>query len=43
MYQNWTIDPFGGGYHNWFSGWDVEAVMKAVRRPWKEQDIFIVG
>ena len=43
MYQNWGNDPFGGGYHNWFSGYDVSAVMKCVRRPWVEDDIFIVG
>ena len=43
MYQNWTKDPFGGGYHNWQSGYDIEACMKAMRRPWKEEDIFFVG
>ena len=35
MYQNWGNDPFGGGYHNWFAGYDVSKVMKAVRKPWK--------
>ena len=43
MYQNWGQDPFGGGYHNWFSGYDVKECMKAVRRPWTGEDIFIVG
>ncbi|CAM6004626.1 unnamed protein product [Sphagnum balticum] len=43
LYQNWEIDPFGGGYHNWYSGYDVEAVMKAVRKPWKEENIHFVG
>jgi|JI6StandDraft_1071083.scaffolds.fasta_scaffold04574_7 hypothetical protein len=43
MYENWTKDPFGGGYHNWKSGYDIEEVMKAVRRPWKQHNIFIVG
>ena len=43
MYQNWGQDPFGGGYHNWYSGYDVEAVMYTVRKPWSDQNIFIVG
>ena len=43
MYQNWHMDPFGGGYHNWLPGFDVEAVMKCIRRPWAEENIFIVG
>lgn len=43
MYQNWGNDPFGGGYHNWFAGYNVERCMKAVRRPWKDEKIFIVG
>ena len=43
MYQNWGQDPFGGGYHNWYSGYDVDKCMKAVRRPWTGENIFIVG
>ena len=43
MYQNWGNDPFGGGYHTWQAGYNVEKVMKAIRKPWKEQDIFFVG
>ena len=36
MYQNWGNDPFGGGYHTWQAGFNVEKVMKAIRKPWKE-------
>ena len=43
MYQNWKEDPFGGGYHFWYSGYDLEAVMYTVRKPWLDRDIFIVG
>ena len=43
MYQNWGNDPFGGGYHNWFSGYRVDKVMKCIRKPWSDQNIFIVG
>ena len=43
MYQNWGNDPFGGGYHNWFSGYDVQKIMECIRKPWKKENIFIVG
>lgn len=43
MFQNWGADPFGGGYHNWMPGYDVEKVMRTMRRPWNRQKIFIVG
>ena len=43
MYQNWENDPFGGGYHNWFSGYRVDLIMKCIRKPWKNEKIFIVG
>ena len=43
MYQDWSKDPFGAGFHNWEPGYDVEACMKAIRRPWEKEDIFIVG
>ena len=46
-YQNWQIDPFGGGYHNFRSGYDIESCMVAIRKPFKGKDkvhnIFIVG
>jgi len=43
MYQNWGNDPFGGGYHNWFSGYRVDLVMKCIRKPWQDESIFIAG
>jgi hypothetical protein len=43
MYQNWGRDPFGGGYHNWFSGYNIESVMKCIRKPWKSESIHIIG
>ena len=43
MYQNWGMDPFGGGYHKWASGYDIEAVMYTMRKPWSNKNIFIVG
>lgn len=43
MYQNWGNDPFGAGYHKFFSGYRVDLVMKCIRKPWKKERIFIVG
>lgn len=43
MYQNWGRDPFGGGYHNWFSGYNIESVMKCIRKPWESESIHIIG
>lgn len=43
VYQFWGNDPFGAGYHKFFSGYHIPAVMKSIRQPWIKRNIHIVG
>ncbi|UVJ45922.1 FAD-dependent oxidoreductase [Pseudomonas sp. LS1212] len=42
-YQDWTADPFGGGYHAWKAGYSVKDVMPYMRRPFPDQSIHVCG
>ncbi|QHT65333.1 hypothetical protein GXP67_00910 [Rhodocytophaga rosea] len=43
MYENWNDDPYGGGYHAWKARYDVGKVMKYMRRPKQDENIYICG
>jgi monoamine oxidase len=43
IYQFWGNDPFGAGYHNFYSGYYIPSVMQSIRKPWEEESIFFVG
>lgn len=40
---DWSMEPFGGGWHFWEPGVDVEQAMKTIKQPLSEQPIYIVG
>lgn len=42
-YKDWGHDPYGGGWNFWAPGVDVEGVMKGIRRPFTDVDLYIVG
>jgi len=42
-YKDWTLDPFGGGYHAWRAGYEIEKVMPYMRRPDPQEAIHICG
>jgi hypothetical protein len=48
-YQDWSQDPFGGGYHGWAAHYDICRAMDQVRAPYQKalQDpnrrVYIVG
>jgi monoamine oxidase len=42
-YKDWSIDPFGGGWNFWAPRVEVKAMMERMRRPFEEEDIFIIG
>ncbi|HJW30725.1 MAG TPA: FAD-dependent oxidoreductase, partial [Saprospiraceae bacterium] len=42
-FKNWTLDPYGGGYHAWKAGYDVQEVMKYMRRPMPAENVYICG
>lgn len=43
LVKDWSKDPFGGGYHAWHTGIDVQKTMKLIRKPYEYEDIYIVG
>jgi monoamine oxidase len=43
-FADWELDPFGGGWNFWAPQVDVEAVMKAIKRPLGEGTrVYVVG
>jgi len=47
-YMDWSLPPFGAGYHAWAAHFDIADVQEKIRKPSQlidgaEADIFIVG
>ena len=42
-FKDWTLDPYGAGYHAWKAGYKVWKVMPYIRQPLKEERIFVAG
>lgn len=42
-FQDWTVDPFGGGWHYYALGHDGAADGKAIVKPFADIDLFICG
>ena len=48
VYQDWGLNPFGGGYHGWAAHYDICEAMNKVRAParsilGKPLDLYIIG
>lgn len=43
IYHDWTEDPYGGGWHSWKAGFEFWKVMKQMRKPIANEDIYICG
>ena len=48
VYMDWSLNPFGAGYHAWAAHYDICEVMQTVRNPTalaggSEAPVFIVG
>jgi len=43
VYHSWNEDPYGGGWHEWKANYRLDEIMCRMRKPVKEQDIYIVG
>jgi lysine 2-monooxygenase len=41
VYANWTDDVFGGMWHTWNTGVKYWQIMGEVRKPYKDQNVFI--
>ncbi len=42
-FKDWTKDPFGAGFHAWKTGISVNQIMPQIRRPNREENIYIIG
>lgn len=42
-YQDWTVDPFGGGWHRWNPGADEYEVIPYMQHPFPDERVYIVG
>jgi lysine 2-monooxygenase len=42
-FQDWTVDPFGGGWHQWKSGSREDEYIPYMQQPMEEEQIFVVG
>jgi hypothetical protein len=43
LYKDWADDPFGGGYHAWKAAYNIKEAMEFMRKPLKDDNIFICG
>jgi len=43
LFKDWSADPFGGGYHAWRAGVDVEETMKYMRCPDPNESVYVCG
>ncbi|WP_158837506.1 flavin monoamine oxidase family protein [Polaribacter sp. L3A8] len=42
-YKDWSMDPYGGGYHAWKANYNIANTMKYMRNPIAEESIYICG
>ncbi len=43
VFQDWSVDPFGGGWHAWKAGFRYWTVMARMRRPLPRERVYICG
>lgn len=43
IFVNWSVAPYGGGWHAWQPGWQSYTVMASLRRPDPDGNISICG
>lgn len=42
-FEDWSKDPWGGGWHSWRSGFSKEEYIPKIRRPIKDENVYIIG
>lgn len=42
-FQDWNVDPFGGGWHQWKTSSDENEVIPYMQQPMEEEQVFVVG
>lgn len=43
QFYNWCSRFYGGGFHSWNPNYSVSDVMKAMRKPFQNETIYIIG
>ncbi|ABC28815.1 probable amine oxidoreductase, flavin-containing [Hahella chejuensis KCTC 2396] len=43
VYHAWDDDPYGGGWHEWKANYRLDKIMRRMRHPVEDQQIYIVG
>lgn len=43
MFKDWSMDPYGGGYHAWQSSYPIKEVVSYMRKPFGKENVFICG
>ena len=43
IYHDWSENPYGGGWHAWKAGLEFWEIMKRIRKPLPDEDVFICG
>jgi monoamine oxidase len=42
-FQDWTVDPYGGGWHYYALGHDGAADARAILRPMPDHELYVCG
>ncbi len=42
-FQDWNVDPFGGGWHQWKTSSEENEVIPYMQQPLEEEQVFVVG
>jgi lysine 2-monooxygenase len=42
-FQDWTVDPFGAGWHQWKTSTDENRLIPYMRQPLEDEQVFVVG
>ncbi|MGB0514211.1 MAG: flavin monoamine oxidase family protein [Wenzhouxiangellaceae bacterium] len=43
LFIDWTVAPFGGGWHNWQPGWKSWRMIDRMRRPMPDWPLYLCG
>lgn len=43
LFKDWSVDPFGGGYHAWKACYSIKQVMEFMRKPLQAEDVHVCG
>lgn len=42
-FQDWTVDPFGAGWHQWKTSTDENRLVPYMQQPLEDEQVFVVG